>query len=272
MTGNYLRRNFAGLILLLGMCAAAHAGVSYTVTQSDLTSPVAAKPMATQYFARDSEVRVGGAQASRVIVFKAGSIYSIDHGAHTVHVLKQATLEHVRDRLQKRTQAAEQKAHSVPSTTPAAERLIAQHLLEQMRSMTERLLKPTKLQFTATERSEPFGRGTCRLWEESENGAKHLEVCVARIDQVSGGRQLFQALGHLCHYYGGSLAALGVGFGLTDPWPAFSTLKGIPVRIRVFEKGRAVSQTDLTDIHAAAVPAASFTVPAGYKIDSRLLQ
>lgn len=271
MAGINVRRMYSGLTLLL-VCGAAHGGVSYGVMQSDLTAPLAAKPMATQYFVRDGAVRIGGTQASRVILFKEGSIYSIDHGAHTVHVLKQASLDRVRERMQKTAQAAQEKANDVPKTAPAAQRLIAQQLLKQMQAMTERLLKPVMLQFHATDRSEPLGRGTCRIWEESENGTKHLEVCVAHIDQVPGGRELFEALGHLCHYYGGSLAALGVSFGLTDPWPAFRTLKGIPMRIRVFDKGRAVSQTELTDIHEAAVPASMFAVPPGYKVDNRVLQ
>ncbi|HEX4049735.1 MAG TPA: hypothetical protein VHY19_02495 [Steroidobacteraceae bacterium] len=271
MGGKNLRCICPGLTLLLA-CGAAQADVSYTVTQRDLTAPVATKAMATAYFAQHDAVRVGGPQASRVILFKSGNIYSIDHGAHTVHVLKQATLDSVRERLQKSAQLAEQKVNSVPNTAPTAQRLIAQRLVEQMKGMTERLLKPATLQFHATDRSETLGRDTCRIWEESENGTKHLEVCVAHIDQVPDGQELFEALGHLCRYYGGSLAALGVGFGFTDPWPAFSSLKGIPIRIRVFEKGRAVSQTDLTDIHASALPASLFTVPPAYKVDSRLLR
>jgi hypothetical protein len=266
-----LRRLHYSLILLW-VCGAAHGGVSYTVTERDLTAPAARKPTATAYFAQDGKVRVGGAQASRVILFKGGNIYSIDHGARSVHELKQASLEQVRTRLQRANQETQQKASSVPSTAPAAQRAMAQRLAEQMQGMTARLLKPVTLQFQATDRSEKLGTGTCRIWEENENGTKHLEVCVVPVSRVSGGPQLIDALEHLCRYYGGSLAALGVGFGFTDPWPAFSTLKGIPVRIRVFQKGRAISQTELTDIHKATVPASLFAVPSDYKIDDRVLK
>ncbi|HTT06690.1 MAG TPA: hypothetical protein VMF64_15530 [Steroidobacteraceae bacterium] len=266
-----LRRLHCSLILLW-MCGAAHAGISYTVIQRDLTAPAARKPAATPYFAQDGAIRVGAVQASRVILFKDGNIYSIDHGARSVHELKQARLDRVRARLQKAARETQQKASSVPSTAPATQRAMAQRLVEQMQGMTARLLKPVQLQFQATDRSEMLGGGTCRIWEESENGSKHLEVCVEAVSQVSGGAELLDALGHLCQYYGGSLAALGVGFGLTDPWPAFSTLKGIPVRIRVFDKGRAISQTDLTDIHPAAVPASLFAVPSHYKVDDRALK
>jgi hypothetical protein len=261
----------ASWVLLLA-CGTAHAGVSYTATERDLTAPAATKPTATPYFAQGDAVRVGGPQASRVILFKDGNIYSIDHGAHSVHELRQASLDRVRERLEKSTQAAEQKANSIPSTAPAAQRLIGQQLVKQMKGMTERMLKPVTLQFHVTDRSEKLDGGPCRIWEESENGTKHLEVCIAPIHQVSGGAALFDALGHLCHYYGGSLAALGVGFGFTDPWPAFKTLKGIPVLIRVFEKGRAVSQTELTDIHATAVAASLFAIPHDYKLDDRVVQ
>lgn len=266
-----LRRLQCGLVLLW-ICGAAHAGVSYTVTQRDLTAPAARKPTATPYFAQDGAVRVGAVQASRVILFKDGNIYSIDHGARSVHELKQARLDRVRARLEKATQETQQKASSVPSTAPATQRAMAQRLVEQMQGMTARLLKPVTLQFQATDRSEMFGAGPCRIWEESENGTKHLEVCVVPVTRVSGGTQLLEALRSLCQYYGGSLAALGVGFGFTDPWPAFNTLKGIPVRIRVFDKGRAISQTDLTDIHPAAVSASLFAVPSDYKVDDRVVK
>jgi hypothetical protein len=259
-------------LLLLLACGAAHAGVRYTVTQRDLTAPAATKPTPVAYFAQDGAVRVGAPQASRVILFKNGNIYSIDHAAHAVHELRQATLEQVRARLEKSTQQAQQKASSVPSTTPTTQREIAQRLVAQMQSMTARLLQPVTLQFRTTDRTEQFGNGTCRIWEESETDTKHLEVCVVPVERVSGGAELLAALGRLCHYYGGSLAAFGVGFGFTDPWPAFSTLKGIPVRVRVFQKGRAVSETELTDIHAAAVPASLFAVPSAYKVDHRVVQ
>lgn len=271
---NMARRNLRAMqsLLLLLAGGAAHAGVSYTITQRDLTAPVTAKPTATAYFARDTEIRVGGVQASRVILYKAGNIYSIDNGAHAVHVLKQATLEQVRRKTEQSMRQMQQKVRSVPSTAPAAQRAMAQRLGEQMQTITARLLKPVTLQFQSTDRSEQLGNGTCRIWEESENGTKHLEVCVTPIDRVSGGQELFEALGSLCHYYSGSMAALGVGFGLTDPWPALSKLKGLPVRIRVFEKGRAVSQTDLTDIRKAAVSASLFVVPPAYKVDDRSLR
>lgn len=261
----------SSLILLLAS-GAAHAGVSYTIIQRDLTAPVAVKPTTTADFARNTEVRVGGSQASRVILYKGGNIYSIDNGAHAVHVLQQATLESVREKTQQSMREMQQKLRTLPSTASPAQRTMAQRLSEQTQAVTERMLKPVALQFQATDRSEKFDSGTCRIWEETENGAKHLEVCVTPVERVSGGQELFEALGNLCHYYTGSMAALGIGFGLTDPWPAFSRLKGLPVRIRVFEKGRAVSQTELTAIHAAAVPASLFVVPPTYKVDDRPLR
>jgi hypothetical protein len=259
-------------LMLLLASGAAHAGVSYTIIRRDLTAPIAVKPTTTAYFARNSEVRVGGLQASRIILYKGGNIYSIDNRAHAVHVLKQATLENVREKTQQSMREMQQKLRALPSTASPAQRTMAQRLSEQTQGITERMLKPVTLQFQETNRSEKVDSGTCRIWDETENGAKHLEVCVTPIDRVSGGQELFEALGNLCHYYTGSMAALGIGFGLTDPWPAFSKLKGLPVRIRVFEKGRAVSQTDLTAIHEAAVPASLFVVPPAYKVDDRPLR
>jgi hypothetical protein len=271
MVGTSLRRLHCSLILVW-IWGGAHAGVSYTVTQRDLTAPTASKATATPYFAQQGAVRVGAVQASRVILFKDGNIYSIDHGAHAVHELKQARLDQVRARLEKAAQETRQKARSVPSTASPAQHAMAQRLVQQMQGMMARLLKPVNLQFQATDRSEMLGAATCRIWEENENGTKHLEVCVVPVARVAGGTELLDALEHLCQYYGGSLAALGVGFGFTDPWPAFSSLKGIPVRIRVFDKGRAISQTELTDIHPAAIPASLFAVPSGYKVDDRVLK
>jgi len=209
----------------LWVCALAHAGVSYTVTQRDLAAARPRQATATPYYAQDHAIRVGGLRAQRVIVFKDGAIYSIDHRARSLHVLKQA----------------------------------------------RRAQPPAALHLRATDRSARVGSETCRVWEENAAGARHLEVCVVPIGQLSGGGELFDALGELCQYYGGALAALGVGFGPADPWPAFRALKSIPLRVRVFEHGRAVSETELTDIHAAAVTSALFEVPRDYKRDERIL-
>ena len=82
----------------------ADAGVLYDLTvrpvdQSNLAhvSPTVPTPtpVVSEYFVEDGKVRIGGAYAKTVFVFKDRTIYVIDKTSRTVHVLKHAALSEV---------------------------------------------------------------------------------------------------------------------------------------------------------------------------------
>jgi hypothetical protein len=75
---------------------------------------------------------------------------------------------------------------------------------------------------------------------------------------------------NLCRYIFGAGVAFGVEFGPPDVWPQIEKLGGVPLRIREFKDGAAISESTLTSVHKGPVDPTLFEVPEGYsRKDSR---
>jgi hypothetical protein len=86
-----MRRGTACLVLVNCLLAGtADAGVSCDLTSHSVSGSSA--PTVAHYFVERGVVRVGAADAPRVLLFKDGTIYIIDNPSKSVHVLRNATL------------------------------------------------------------------------------------------------------------------------------------------------------------------------------------
>ncbi len=263
---NLLTRVALGLSPVL-----ANAGVLYDLTvrpvdQSNLTHVSPAAPAAasgvTEYFVEDGKVRIGDAHAKRVFVFKDRTIYVIDNASRTVHVLRRATLSEVAAHYADVVRQLEEAA----AGAPAEERAEAQRKAATMREVSERMRRPMRRDYRVTVRMESVDGHGCRIWEEWEEGAKRLELCVAPTDALPGGAVIQGGLKTLSQFRQGADVALGVDFGLSDWWPDFASLGGIPLLVREFKYDSVISEVTLTAVRAG-VPSASFLdVPEGYQV------
>ncbi len=102
----------------------ANAGVVYEVAvravdQTNMApdSPAAPAPMPVvrEYFVEGGAIRVGGAHANTVFVFKDQTIYVIDNPARTVRVLKRVTLRQVAAHYADVVKQLEEAAASAPA-------------------------------------------------------------------------------------------------------------------------------------------------------------
>jgi hypothetical protein len=245
------------------------AGVLYDLTvrpvdESNLAhlSAPTATPVATEYFVEDGKVRVGGAYAKTVFVFKDRTIYAIDHTSRTVRVLKRATLSelaaHYADEVKRTEEAA--------ASAPAEERAEAQRRAADMREVSERMQQAVPHQYRVTVRGESVDGHACRIWEEWEKDAKRLELCVAPVAALPGGAEIYQGLKTLSQFRQGSNVALGVDFGLSEWWPDFASLGGIPLLIREFKYDSLVSEVTLTAIRRGVPSASLLDMPDGYQV------
>ncbi len=249
----------------------ANAGVLYDLTirpvdQSNLThvSPgvPAAAPVATEYFAEDGKVRIGGAHAKRVFVFKDRTIYVIDNASRTVHVLRRATLSEVAAHYADVVKQLDETA----AGAPAEERAEAQRKAATMREVSERMRRPMRRDYRVTVRMESVDGHGCRIWEEWEEGAKRLELCVVPAAAVTGGAEIQGGLKTLSQFRQGSDVALGVDFGLSEWWPDFASLGGIPLLVREFKYDSLISEVTLTNVRAGVPGASLLDVPEGYQV------
>jgi hypothetical protein len=258
------------LALVLGMGPGlANAGVVYDLTvrpvdESNLAhlSAPAATPAVTEYFVEGDKVRVGGAYAKRVFVFKDRTIYVIDHTSRTVQVLKRATLSEVAAHYTDAVKQLEEAAASAP----ADERAEAQRRAADMREVSERMRQAVPRQYRVTVRGESVDGYACRIWEEWEKDAKRLELCVVPVAALAGGAEIYQGLKTLSEFRQGSNVALGVDFGLSQWWPDFASLGGIPLLIREFKYDSVVSEVTLTAVRRGVPSASLLDLPDGYQV------
>jgi hypothetical protein len=247
----------------------ANAGVLYDLTvrpvdESNLAhlSAPTATPAVTEYFVEDGEVRIGGAYAKTVYVFKDRTIYVIDHPSRTVRALKRATLSevaaHYADEVKQLDAAA--------AGAPPEERTEAQRRAADMREVSERMRQAVPRQFRVTVRGEQVDGHACRIWEEWERDAKRLELCVAPAAALPGGADIYQGLKTLSQFRQGANVALGVDFGLSEWWPDFVGLGGIPLLIREFKYDSVVSEVTLTAMRQGVPGASLLDLPDGYTV------
>ena len=228
---------------------------------SSLSAP-AAPAVVTHYFVEDGQVRAGGNDAKTSFLFKDRTLYVIDHASRTVHELKHATLSqvlaHYADAVRQREEAARKAA---PAEQAAADQKVA-----DMRAVSDRLRQPVAREYRVTVRFESVDGRACRVWEEREDNAKRLELCVAPVATIPGGAEILTGMKTLGQFREGSDFAFGVDFGLADWWPDIAALSGLPLLVREYKYDSVVSETMLTALRSAVPRAGQLDLPAGYQI------
>ena len=259
------------LCALLVVPGLAGAGVVYDVevrpldqTNMALASPgaTAAVPIVTQYFSDEGKVRVGGPNAKMVYLFKDGIMYAIDNSSRAVHLLKHATLSQVSTHY---TDAVKQ-LEAAAAGAPADQRAEAERKAADMKAVSDRLLQPVPRDYRITSRFESADGRACRIWEERENGAKRLELCVAPLTSVQGSADILNGMKTLSQFRQGSNFAFGVDFGLSDWWPDIARLGGVPLLIREYKYDSVVSEILLTAIRQGVPKALLLDLPDGYQV------
>ncbi len=263
------------LPLMLAQCvlAAAAGGAQSGGTAYELASRavdenlsltgVAPAPAVARYFVADGRVRIDAPTAKIVYLFTDQTMYVIDHPARTVHVLKHSTLNQVAahyDETVRQLQAA-------AAAAPDGERAAAERKAADMKSVSDRQRQPVQRDFRVTVRFESVDGRACRVWEESEAGAKRFELCVAPVATVPGGVQILRGMKTLSLFRQGSEFALDIRLGLSDWWPDLARLGGVPLLIREYKYDSPVLEVMLNAIRDAPPSAASMELPQGYRLE-----
>jgi hypothetical protein len=259
------------LIVLLLSPLVAHAGVVYDVAfrhvdQSNLGGPSAGSPpdgaVVTRYFVNDGQVRAGGPSAKTVYVFNGTTLTVIDSPARTAHVLEHSTLSQIAAHY---ADAVKMLENAAAAAAPES-RAQAEQKATDMRAASDRLLQRVPREFRVTTRFESVDGRACRVWEEREQGAKRMELCVAPVGAVQGGAQILSGMKTLSRFRQGADFAFGVELGLSDWWSDFAMLGGIPLLVREYKYDSVVAETLLTGMREEPVSASLYAVPDGYAL------
>lgn len=250
----------------------AQAGVAYDfaferIDQSTLASPSAAPAesaaLVTRYFVDAGKVRVGAAGAGTVYLLEAGTVYAVDDASRSVRVMKHATTSQIAAHYLESVRQLEQAA----AAAPPEERAEAERKASDAKAASDRMLQPAPHEYAMTVRFESVDGHACRIWEESEGGAKRLEICVAPTAAIPGGADIVEGMKIMSAYRQGARWALGVDFGLLDWWPDIVHLGGVPLLIREFKYESLISQATLTSIRPGPQSPSLWDLPHAYRTE-----
>jgi hypothetical protein len=261
------RKTWPGCMLLLTPVFG-NAGIVYDVSVRSvdqsfgLVSPSEPNmPVVSQYFVEDGSIRVGGPHAKTVRLFKEQTLYVIDNTSQSVHILKHATLNEVSAHYD----AAVKQLESAAAKAAPDDRLEAERRLAQMKAASDRLRQTVAREYRMTVRFESVDGHACRIWEERENDAKRLELCVAPTTTLPGGAEILSGIRTLSRFRQGSKFALGVDFGLSEWWSDIASLAGVPLLIREFKYDSLATEVSLSAIRPNPRNASLFDLPEGYQ-------
>jgi len=236
----------------------AEAGTSYVVTNRSLEPHDTSRSLA-QFLADGGRVRAGGLDASTVYLFEDAKVYVVDNSSRSVRVVTSALVGQSNE-----TEERIKIVEAAAAQLPPEKRTVMEKMAADMRAMDERRRLPVPREYRLTDRSEAIEGRSCRIWEGLESDAKRFELCVAAASDVPGAADIMEGMKALSHYSHGSIFALGVKLGEVGWWPGIANLGGVPMLIREFRNGKAVSETTLTAIHAGVPGGTLFDLPKGY--------
>jgi hypothetical protein len=258
----YIRRLTVRLILGLALIPIfAHAGVVYEMTGRSLTDPPKLSS-AAHYVVQGDAIRVATSDGRSVFIFKDDTIYGVDNTLRSVSVSRHETL----DQLSATIAEDRRKMEDAVSSAPPDKRAMFAESARATNEELEALFQPVQHDFRKTDHIESVDGHDCRIWEEHDGNAKRYEFCVAPLGAVPGGADIFRGMQTLSQYSQGAAFALSVHYRSQRWWKGFNTLGGVPILIREFKGGEAVSESRLTAIHVETPNPSLFEPPTGYEM------
>ena len=215
------------------------------------------------YLVEDGKVRLVSQNGKDVIILKDKTLYALDTAARTAQTLPNATLEEMNAHLK----ATSQRLLESLAKDPPEKRATETPVFERLAADNEKRARPLPSDYVMSNQSESVGGQACRLWERSENGILRRQICVAPVNEVPGGADILAGMKSLSEVYGGSIYALGLGFGLSPWWSSIESLRGVPLLIREFgsDGSSTLFEVTFTGIHVEPKNASLFDIPDGYE-------
>ncbi len=249
------------ILALLSLPALANAGVTYQMTTQSF-GRLGGGPSSSDYVVQGDKIRINASDGKTVFIFRDESIYVIDSVARSAQVLRHATLEESARQLHESVKRLEALAASAAPDR----RAMSEQAAAMTKDIEERRRRQVTRDYRMTDRMEKSEGRACHMWEEWEQDAKRLELCVVPAPAFPGGADVLVGMKSLSPYLHGSVFAVGVEFGPVSGWSGIEGLGGVPVIVREFQGGQMVHETRLTRFRADYVKASAFEVPEGYPV------
>lgn len=186
----------------------------------------------------------------------------IDHRDKSYRAIDRETTESVAQGVGQANTAARRYLEMLPPT----QREAAERLLDQ--TLGSPTVVSQDIELHATGAVESIAGVSCAIYEIRRAGGRRAEVCRASFEAASidaATREALRALTRTLRSVLPSLAPEAFRQDGVDAVHAFDELDGVPLRVRLFEKGVPVWETHVADVVRRAAPATAFELPDGYE-------
>lgn len=251
-----LTRNLTiAMVLITG---SARAGTVLETVNRDLTGSKGESVMTT--YAQGGQLRVESSDRDGSLIFKDDALYAINNKDRNYIVMDRATMKHMAETVNPMLkQMQERMAQMPPEQRAQMESMMGKHMPGAQ--------KPVNREVRKTARTGKSAGYACSYVELVADGVVEDELCVVAPASLKGGDELMAAAQKM------SALMQDIMKDIDAPWlkdtidqqtANYAKMGGIPVLSRHFADGKAVQETTLKAIRSESVPAAIFTVPAGY--------
>jgi hypothetical protein len=237
--------------LLVFLFPTAHAGAVFEEFHTTLGRP--AITSTSQYYAQDGMFRSASDGSDSAVIYKNQTVYQLD----TVHKTFLVLTKQQHDRKAAELMALIHRDFNdlTPAQRTRVRRELASAVPSQMRT------------YVRTDRLENVNGYSCRIWEERIRDVKKTEICVvAGGEGVPGGLEMLRCLTELNDFF--DTERLGIIFGQESVWTGVDKMGGLPVLVRHFLQGIAVTQSTFRSVRQETFASALFDIPADYALES----
>ena len=236
----------------------AQAGTVMEMSSRDLSGDKPETTMTT--YAQNGQMRVEIPRRDSAMIFSNDTLYAINNKEKSYVTMDRATMQKMAETVNPMLkQLQERMAQMPPEQRAQMERMMGKNMPGAQKSVTREVRK--------TSRTGKVAGYSCKYVEMLADGVVEDEFCVVEPSALKGGDELMASAQKMS-------AALQDFFSSIDaPWlkdsvdkqtASYTKIGGIPVLSRQFVDGKAVSETTLRSIQSQSLPAATFSVPAGY--------
>jgi len=250
------------LLALLLLSGTASAGVYMETAHKDLLDAKSAAEKHKMWF-DSGNFRAEDADSHAVQIYKDKTIYIVEMDEKRYTALDKDSIESLSGQISDVRKQMEARMQNMPPE----QREMVEKMMGSMGGLGAKNEAPPRV-VKATNRSESAAGQSCKIWEVSVEGQKQEELCVVAPGSMPGGTEMMATMRELGELFKGFMESLGGNSGrnaINDAWRDLQAVNGIPIITRTFQDGKASQEIRLTAVRAEAVPASSFTVPAGFK-------
>ena len=240
------------------IAGSSQAGTVLEMSSRDLNGNKAETTMTT--YAQNGQLRVQTSDRDAAMIFSNDTVYVINNKEKNYVAMDRATMQKMAETVNPMLkQLQERMAQMPPEQRAQMERMMGKNMPGAQKPVTREVRK--------TSRSGKAAGYSCKYVELLADGVVEDELCVVEPGSLKGGDELMAAAEKM------SAAMQDFVKDLDAPWlkdsidqqtANYAKIGGIPVLSRHFTDGKPVNETTLKSIQSQSLPAATFSVPAGY--------